>query len=390
MIVRQFLHWVRTAPAGERAEATGALARAYLYSDLTNVDHAAAEGAMIMLLDDPSPLVRRALAQALASSEHAPHAVIHALASDHADIAALILARSPLLIDAELVDFVATSDGDLQAAIAARVPLQCAVAAAIAEVGSAEACLVAVENPDAEIAPASFDRIVTRFGRLGTIREALFARSDLPMSARHVLMGMLSSLLADFVVDREWLSRARADHVVREACEKGTVTIAALAPDTDTRPLIRHLRASGQLTAGLVLRALLSGNVAMFEDVLAELSELPLTRVRALVHDRGTSGFRAIYEKAGMPASVYAAFREAISVVRDAESEGEYATSSRLKRQVVERVLGRCENADVDDIEPLLILLRRHAAEAAREDARLYCEELVADDRREAAEREAA
>src|SRR5277367_3046258 len=147
MIVRQFLHWMRTAPAGERAEATGALARAYLYSDLTNEDRAAAEGAMIMLLDDPSPLVRRALAQAIASSEHAPHAVIHALASDHVDIAALVLARSPLLIDAELVDLVATSDGDLQAAIAARVPLQCAVAAAIAEVGSAEACLAAVENP---------------------------------------------------------------------------------------------------------------------------------------------------------------------------------------------------------------------------------------------------
>ena len=35
MIVRQFLHWVRTAAASERAEATGALARAYLFSDLS-------------------------------------------------------------------------------------------------------------------------------------------------------------------------------------------------------------------------------------------------------------------------------------------------------------------------------------------------------------------
>ena len=67
MIVRQFLHWVRQAPAGERAEATSALARAYLYSDLSSDDRAAAEGAMIMLLDDPSPLVRRALAEALAT-----------------------------------------------------------------------------------------------------------------------------------------------------------------------------------------------------------------------------------------------------------------------------------------------------------------------------------
>ena len=35
MIVRHFLDWVRTAPAGKRAEATAALARAYLYSGLT-------------------------------------------------------------------------------------------------------------------------------------------------------------------------------------------------------------------------------------------------------------------------------------------------------------------------------------------------------------------
>jgi len=379
MIVRQFLHWARTAPAGERAEATGALARAYLYSDLSDDDRAAAEGAMIMLLDDPSPLVRRALAEALAGSPDAPYAVIHALASDHTDIAAPV--RSPLFIDAELVDLVAIGGCDLQAAIAARVPLQCPVAAAIAEVGSAEACLIAAENPHAIFAPSSIDRIVTRFGRLGAIREALFARPDLPFAARHVLMGLLSSLLADFVVDCEWLCRSRADQVVREACEKGTVAIAALAPDTDTRPLIRHLRSSGQLTAGLVLRALLSGNVAMFEDVLAELSGLPLARVQALVHDRGAAGFRAIYEKAGMPASTYVAFREAIGAIRDAEDGGECATSSRLRRRVVERVLTSCENTDVGDIEPLLILLRRYAAEAALEDARLYCEELVAEDR---------
>ena len=390
MIVRQFLHWVRTAPAGERAEATGALARAYLYSDLSREDRATAEGAMIMLLDDSSPLVRRALAEALAGSPDAPYAVIHALACDHADIAALVLARSPLFIDAELVDLVATSGCDLQAAIAARAPLQCAVAAALAEVGSAEACLVAVENADADFAPPSIDRIVARFGHLGAIREALFARPDLPLAARHVLMGLMSSLLADFVVDRAWLSRGRADRVVHDACERATVAIAALAPDSDTRPLIRHLRSSGQLTAGLVLRALLSGNVAMLEDALAELSELPLARVQALVHDRGAAGFRAIYEKAGMPASAWVAFREAIGAIRDAEEDGEYATSSRLKRRVVERVLTSCESTDVGDIEPLLILLRRFAAEAAREDARLYCEELVADDRRRAADREAA
>jgi uncharacterized protein (DUF2336 family) len=65
MIVRQFLQWLRTAPAGDRAEASSALARAYLYSDLSPDDRAATEGALIMLLDDPSPLVRGAAVWAL-------------------------------------------------------------------------------------------------------------------------------------------------------------------------------------------------------------------------------------------------------------------------------------------------------------------------------------
>src|SRR5437868_12981578 len=99
MIVRQFLHWVRTAPAGQRAEATSALARAYLYSDLSPDDRAAAEGAMIMLLDDPSPLVRQALAETLAYNDEAPPAVIHALAGDQTDIAASVLEHSALFID---------------------------------------------------------------------------------------------------------------------------------------------------------------------------------------------------------------------------------------------------------------------------------------------------
>ena len=110
MIVRQFLSWVRTAPTGDRAEATGALARAYLYSDLSDSDRAAAEGAMVMLLDDPSPLVRRALAEVFAASEDAPPTLVHALACDQPDVAAPVLQRSPLLFDADLVEAVATGE----------------------------------------------------------------------------------------------------------------------------------------------------------------------------------------------------------------------------------------------------------------------------------------
>jgi hypothetical protein len=50
-----------------------------------------------------------------------------------------------------------------------------------------------------------------------------------------------------------------------------------------------------------------------------------------------------------------------------------------LRRRMVERVLTRCET-DSDAAEPLLILLRRFANESAREEARLFREELMADE----------
>src|SRR4029079_14496201 len=98
MIGRQFLHWLRTAPSGDRAEATSALARAFLYSDLSESDRAAAEGAMIMLLEDPSPLLPRAFAAVFAGCGAAPPTVVHALAAAQPAGAEPILRRSPMLL----------------------------------------------------------------------------------------------------------------------------------------------------------------------------------------------------------------------------------------------------------------------------------------------------
>ncbi|MGE3832977.1 MAG: DUF2336 domain-containing protein, partial [Parvibaculaceae bacterium] len=311
MIVRQFLQWVQSAAAAERAEATAALARAYLYSDLSHDDRLAAEGAMVMLLDDPSPLVRRALAKELADKKEAPPALILSLAGDQQDIAVIVLEHSPLLLDADLVDFVGSGDAGLQSAIARRRGLPCAVAASIAEVGTADACLILIENDTIDIPAFSLDRIVARHGRLAAIREALFMRSDVPPQTRQALVVQLSETLAGFVADRAWLGRQRAEDVAKEACEKATITLAAASPHSDVRPLVSHLRESGQLTGGLILRALLCGNVTMFEEALAELSGMPIARVAGLVHDRCGTGFRALYDRAGLPASAYQAFRAA-------------------------------------------------------------------------------
>ncbi len=379
MIVRQFISWIRTAPAGERAEATRALARAWLISDLTEEDRAAAEGALLMQLDDTSPLVRQAMAEVFARSAEAPAAIVQALSLDQPSVALPILEHSPLLIDADLVDIIATGDCQMQCAIARRINLPASVGAAIAEVGSASAALELIENAYAELAPFSWDRIVERHGHLAAIRESMLVLEDLPAATRVALVEKLSDTLAQFVVARNWLSADRASRVAGEARERSAMNIAAQSRGDDIGGLVQHLRATGQLTAGLILRALLSGNIDLFDQALTELSGLPRARVSALLHDRGGASLQALLRRAGLPESTFAAFRVALEAVHEMGFVDTDDGAVRLRRRMVERVLTHCETSP-EVTEPLLILLRRFATESAREEARMFCEELIADD----------
>ncbi|HEY7842257.1 MAG TPA: DUF2336 domain-containing protein [Bradyrhizobium sp.] len=379
MIVRQFINWIKSAPAGERAEATRALARAWLISDLSEDDRTAAEGALLMLLDDPSPLVRQAMAEVFSRSAEAPAAIVQALSLDQPSVALPVLEHSPLLIDADLVDIVATGNGETQCAIARRVKLPASVCAAIAEVGSAAAALELIENAYAELAPFSWDRIVERHGHLAAIRESMLVLEDLPAATRAALVAKLSDTLAQFVVARNWLSAERAGRIASEARDRSTLNIAARSRGEDMRGLVAHLRATSQLNAGLILRALLSGNLELFDASLAELSGLPQARVSGLLHDRGGAGLQALLRRAGLPGSTFGAFRVALEALHEAGFVDDAGGAARLRRRMVERVLTHCET-DRGATEPLMILLRRFATESAREEARLFCDELMAEE----------
>ncbi|MEZ0221401.1 DUF2336 domain-containing protein [Tardiphaga sp. 1201_B9_N1_1] len=376
MIVRQFISWVRTAPASERAEATRSLARAWIFSDLSDDDRAAAEGALLMLLDDASPLVRQAMAQVFARAPSAPPAIVQALSVDQPCVSLPVLEHSPLLIDADLVDIVATGNSELQCAVARRINLPISICAAIAEVGSAAAALELIENPYAELAPFSWDRIVERHGHLAAIREAMLALGDLPATTRLALVAKLSETLTRFVVARNWLSPDRAERIADEAMARSTVNIASRSRGDEMRDLVHHLREAGQLTVGLILRALLSGNLDLFDQALVELSGLPQSRVAALVYDGVGAGLNALLARAGLPESTFPAFRAALAARNEIGFIGSVGGAVRLRRRMVERVLTVCETDEAAS-EPLLILLRRFATESAREEARVFCDELA-------------
>jgi uncharacterized protein (DUF2336 family) len=378
MIVREFLIWIETAPAARRAEAAHALARAYLYADVDEETRSAMEAALTLLLDDTSSDVRLALADSLGSSDHAPRHIIVSLAADQADVAELVLARSPLFIDAELVDIAAAVAGRLQVAIARRPVVSNAVAAAIAELGDREACLTLLANPGAAIARISFRRIAERFGEDFEVRESLLGREDLPADVHQRIIRAVGDQLGALIVRKAWVQETRAKAVTREACDRATVAIAAETETEELSALVEHLRVTGQLTTSLLLRAVCAGNVAFFETALASLSGAPQHRISSLVRAGRVSGLRAAYAKAGLPPLAFDAFAAALDTWRKAAGEGGPKDRYRFTMMMVDAVIARYANITDGEVNDLTAMLRRFAADQARDAARDFAKAAVA------------
>jgi uncharacterized protein (DUF2336 family) len=369
MIVRQFLLWARSAPPDHRAEAVAGLAQAYLDGDLSPDDRKDAQTALTAMLDDRSPMVRQAMAETLADSPDAPRPVIIALASDQSEIAALVLARSPVLMDADLIDCAALGDEPIQTAIARRPYVSVATSAALAEIAAPGALAALAGNPGAEIADVSLWRMVERHGLDPGLRKALLQRPDLPLDIRHAVAVAISDQLSAFVQDSGWLAAGRAERTFGNARDRATIALAETATASDARCLVAYLRRTGQLTPALMLRALLSRSMTFVEAAFAELSRLPEARVAGLLHDRRGAGFPALYDRAGLPKSLKPAFTAAIAAMRETGA-AEACGNAQLSHALIERVLSTCAGLQPDEAGPLLALLRRYEAEAAREAAR--------------------
>ena len=366
MLSRQFLTWADRAAAGERADAARDLARAFLYADVDRIEAGELERAMTCLLDDPSPLVRRALAEALVGAAHAPHHLVSALAADQPDIAALVLGRSPILSDAELIDAAALGETGVQSAIAARPGLSAAVAGALAEVAGRDAVLVLCANHDAVLADVSFGRVLDRFGHDGEMRESLGRRPDTTPARRYDLVVATAEALRSFVADCGWMAPERARRVAGDAGARAAVALAGQGAGPEGLRFAAHLRRSGQLTPALVLRALMSGEMAFFEAALAELSGQAPSRVAGLVRRHDGLAFAALVRTAGLPDGLLPAIRAALDARRPAEASAQ----KRLRRDVVARALASYD-AGVDlPVAGLMALLRRFEAEAARDEIR--------------------
>ncbi len=365
-LVRRFLTWLPRAFPHERADAVNALARAFLHCELRPETRADAEIALTRALDDPEPRVRRALAEAFASAFEAPRHLVLGLAHDVSEVSRAVLALSPLLREADLVDCVGVADAVAQTAIARRGQLAPLVAAALAEVGERAAALALIGNLDAPLRGPVLWRLFDRFENDAEVRARLAERPGLPAALRAAIAAATTADVSDFAAGA-WLDPRRVERIARDGREQAFVAIAADCAEDELAELVAWLRANAHLTVALLVRALAGGDVKLFAQSLADMSGAPSRKVAGLLRDPRGHGFAALYRRAGLPAPFLPAFRIAAEL-----AVGSAGAGIGLNYPLTQRMLREIEAREDSALTPIVAMLWRLASEGAREDAREF------------------
>jgi uncharacterized protein (DUF2336 family) len=351
---------VKGGTGDERARAAHKVCRTLDRGALTDADRRAAQDILRVMAADSAELVRRALAVTLRASPLVPHDVALKLARDVDSVAMPILEFSPVFSDADLQEIVRIGGPVRQVAIASRPELSERVTATIVEHGVAHAVQVACANDNARFAEPTLAAVIARFGQAEDILAAVAYRRTLPLSITERLIDMVSDQLRDHLINFHALSPDTALQVTMGVQERATVDIIDQAGRTaDVKAFTAHLHESGRLSPSLMLRALVAGQMAFFEWGLAHLAGVPHHRTWLMIHDAGPLGLKAIYERAGLPARLFPAFRAGVDTFHSMELDGGDQDVERFQERMLERFLTMPRVTSREDIDYLIDKLDR-------------------------------
>ncbi len=377
MVIEFFLEWVETAPVSKRVDAAGALVRAFLRNDISADERDDVEAAITTLTDDAAPSVRYEVAQTFGAHAAAPRHIISSLANDNLDISILVLSQSPVFHDAELASYAASGAEKQQIAIACRPWISAQLAHEICQRSCRDAAYALLLNPAAELNADDTHIIAVRFGCDTEIRNMLTSRNDLNAQTRLLLIEKLGNSLGGFMSKFDCIAPEKNDQIINEACDRASIIFAAKSHEEDVRQLVRDRITENRLTVAYLLRAACMGNITLIAHAFSELSGVGFARVETVLSKNRRSAFRAIYDRAGLPASAFHVFETAISAWRELLASHSRINQSRLPFLVTKQVLSACSAGENRVVDDLIVLLRKLSAEAARESAKSKAMEIA-------------
>jgi uncharacterized protein (DUF2336 family) len=346
---------------------------------LSEDDRARAQDILRIMSADATEMVRKALATTLRSSPLIPRDVALRLAGDVERIAIPILGASPAFTDADLIEIVKLGDPIRQVAVARRPFVSEQVSRTIVELGEPPAVQAVCSNDNAVVPEDLLQKVMDRFEHVEEVLQAVAFRRELPLSVTERLIDMVGERLREHLVNHHGVSDETALRIAAGAAERASIDLVDQAGrSADVRKFVAHLHKVGRLNASLVLRALAHGHMAFVEHAMAELAGVPHHRTWLMVHDAGDLGLKAIYERTGLPARLFPAFRVGVDTYHALEHEGRPADSAQFQERMLERFLTQSHPTAADDLEYLMDKLDHVRRETAKSAARASTTEAIA------------
>jgi uncharacterized protein (DUF2336 family) len=346
---------IKGANVEERALAAHKLCRNIDRADLSDADRVQAHEILRVMANDAAELVRRALAVTLKQSSVVPRDVANKLARDVESIALPMLNFSPAFSDEDLAEIVRLGGPVRQVAIAKRPELSETVTSALVELGGEIAVQTACANDNAKFSDRMLQRAIDRFETSEAVLAAMAYRRTLPMAVSERLIEMVSDQVRDHLINTQALSPQVALEIAMGSKERATLDIVDQAGRAgDVKGFAAHLNQRGSLTPSLLLRALAHGHMAFFEHGVAELAGVPHHRTWLMIHDAGPLGFRAIYDRAGLPGRLFAAFRAGVDTYHSMEFDGGARDQERFQEKMLQRFLTQPRSPAKEDLDYLV------------------------------------
>lgn len=321
-----------------------------------------AEQIFRLLMRDSEMRVRLELSRKLEHADNAPRDVILTLANDHEKVAAAILRSNQVLSDADLIRIVESSQalGKMEA-IASRMMVSSRVSKSLIETHYPQVVKTLLKNSGAQIAPKEYNTVIEDHQQDAAIIEILAAREALPLPVVEKIIqiasdNVASTLKQKYAIDIEPMRRQSQESMLLQL-------LPVYASDEEISNTINQMHAFGRLTPSVLVSALCRGRMRFFEIGMAKLSDIPKANAHKLIHDRGSYGFEAIYEKAQMPASLFEAVRLLLKTVFELEGTTQAEKGSKLYiGLLVDSMQRAAADQPIENLSYLIELIRRKYA----------------------------
>lgn len=350
-----------------RAQAAAKVAAEFGGRKLNDSEREIAEGIFRIMVKDAEVRVREALSAHLKASPDLPHDVALALARDVESVALPVLRFSEVLNDDDLIEIVRGANAAKQVAVAQRPAVSSQVAGALIDTRNETAVARLLANDGAELSESAIDRVMTEYESSDEVSDSLVRRPDLPAALSERLVSALSQKLQSYLMAKQELPADAVSNLILQVRERATIgLIGEGSSDDELERLVGQLHARRQLTPSIVLRALCMGDMNFFEMAMAELADVPVQNARILIHDKGTLGLESLYQRAAMPAKLFAAVQAGVALSKETDYDGGANDRERFVGRMLERILTQCEEPGERigeaDIEYLMTKLRQIAA----------------------------